>query len=432
MDWYWEFLRQSFTDLEPTRPLGPVDPWLGCSCAKFHEDYWYDLLGKDPYSLLPALPHDPSPHRPGMAQWDAIAANGLPSFRAQEVLDPKNRASVPNLRHKEFNTWWYESIRPRRARCERFSEKYAETMKGTDRGRLLNDRAHCLAHLRGDEATERVGDLATHGFTAFELIKAAAELFVAERFELPLTWEPGNRVSLPHGVFVYPDVRVGFGENPPEARLPVPSKTHKIFDDVSAVILVVVELGQDPRILARMRPSPLDDWWSYQPVAMYVAGWETAAWMSLQRVRAGLQIGYSPTPKLEFVSPVNDLLPPQLLEKWLPEGRPGTFEESVAELVDKWEHRTPMFPCNSCLCYSGEVDDGLVKPRGFKPKQWKVKDGEEWLEYREKLRLAMSQIDKAKKAYYGSGYVRDRALRRRGYEAHRRAVTEKRRKRNKW
>lgn len=429
--WYKDLILPHFIDLDPTQDRGPVVPWSSCRSAQLHLEHWNDVLDKKPADLLPEWPNERSDRREdGYAQWDAIAANGVHSCRKDEVLDPRDDSTVQPARGKNFNGWWYDFIRPRRARCERFDEEFAVTLKGTDYGRALLEDAHCLAHYRGDLRTETRNELATHGSTAFDLIRATAELFVAERLGLPVRWDDDGKTSLPHGLFVYPDVRMGFGENSPEARLPLPSKNHVVFDDVTAVLLVVVELGPDPRALANLPPSPLDDWWAYQPVAVYLAGWESAAWMTSQKVRKGRQVGWSPPPKMEFVSPVNDLLPPGLLREWVPKGSESDFQRSIDKLKLSHQAFTPMFPCNSCLCYSGEVDDGLSRPRGIKPKTWKLAE-EDWAAYRDKWRLARREIDKAKKRYYGAGFVKDRAARRRGYEHNRKVIVEKRRKK-KW
>lgn len=433
MDWYRELLSKQFSDTLPGSE-GPQDPWAGCTEAAFHDTRWATILAKKPLELLPTLPNAQSPYRAGLAQWDAIAANGASSIRGGEAPDPKNRNPVEPVRRKGFNTWWADHVWPKRVRREKFSEPFAKKLTGRLYGDIV-EPAHCLTHLRMDDKMETRNDLYLHGRTAFDFLKACAELFVAQELGRAVNWAPDvYDGTIADGLFVYPDIRMNLTEDQPEARLPFPSKDFRPFDKVTAVVLVVIELGPDPRKLLGLRESPLDDWWSYQPTSMYVAGWETAAWMSLQRVRPGKTVGWSDAPKFEFVSPVNDLLPPQLLKEWV---RPGMDDRqyltSVVPLKGLMEHRTPMFPCNSCLCYTGDVEDGLRRPKEFKPKTWKDDKCEEWLPYKKALRLAMSEVDKAKKRYYGRGnYVQNRAARKRAYQEYLKESIDKRRRRNRW
>jgi hypothetical protein len=422
---------------------GPVSPWASCSDARFYEPHWDEVLDALPLSLIPDNLFSRSKFRDGYAQWDAIAAAGVTECRGTSVLasNAKEKEDVLPVRKKHFNNWWFNHVRPVRARGEHVEPPYYRDLRWNSDAMEMLSLAHTMTHYRCDDDIEKLDDFYLHGTTAFEFIQSAAELFVADVFGLRIDPKPGNLTALEHGVYVYPDIRLGFEENPPQARMPAPERGHKVFDDILVVVLVVVELGPDPRLLTAGTPNPIEDWWSYQPSRMYVAGWETALWMSQQKTKRGYKVGCSTPPKTEFVSHVNDLLPPHMLKGFLqdlPKSEDKRFNIGLS-VLDKVVERTPLLPCNSCFCSSGEIDNGLVLPRGSKPRQWnprKYKDDENfqlWVNYRSRLKIAMAEVDKAKRRYYHSAnYTQARAARKRACRSYRREKIELRRKRNKW
>lgn len=437
MDWYRTLASRVLKDrLDGTAV--PAAPWSGNRTLRMHDPSWEPILSSPLNTLLETPLWERSSRRGfGYAQWDAIAAMGNTKLSVTSVMDQKNRDKVAAKREPGFNEWWLSYVKGRVSRREVIPEKYHMNIRGTSDGKVLLDVAHSLTHARMDPHVDKLNEVYLHGRYAFEFMQAVAELFVAYVYGIPVDPFPGKLTSLPYGLYVYPEVHTGFEDDPPEARMPVPvGNTIQVADDVLAVVCVAIDIGPDPVCITGGRENPLRDWWSYQPVSATIVGWESALWLAGQEVRAGKKLGGSDCPKLEYVAPANDLLPPVVLDDYVEGARayeaiPERFGKNFAEVVEKASEHTCFFPCNTCFVRNPYIDDGLRTPYGPRPQTWKDKDFPEWKPYRDKMRKAFEAVDKAKRRYYGSNYQQDRAARAlRCKEVRRESIRRLRRKRN--
>lgn len=416
MKWYRDLILPTITTYLPGADKGPVPPWSGCADLRMYNNIWPKLHTTPTAELLTDEPWAASSHRSmGTQQWDVIASNGAPALRNEFVLNNKNVDPVKPKRAIEFNDWWCKKARGARSRNEALDSSGQFNLDWSRAGDERLHRAHALTHYRMDDTVTKVNDLHLHGLHGFAFLQAMCELWIASVYNLPIDPKPDRRTALPYGIYVYPDIRIGFEEDPPEARMPLPTrKGMQVVDDILVVVCVSVDIGVDPVEVIGGRANPLRDWWSYQPARLTMVGWETALWMTAQEVRRGRRISFSVPPEMEFVSPANDLLPPYMLSDYIDGARsmpiPDRYSYSrTEEAIVSGAAHTCFLPCNSCFVPNIHVEDGLELPKGMKPKQWNDPDFEEWGEYRTQMRKAFRAVDKAKRSYYGSNYVKDRS-----------------------
>jgi len=416
MDWYRTLVESTLKD----RLVGtsiPASPWAENKTLRLYDGCWESILSSPLEEHLSAPLWERSRHRDGYAQWDTIVSMGLPSTAVTPVMDPKNRDPVKPKRESGFNEWWYDYIRGKVARGEPIPDKYHMNIRGSVHGKTLVEVAHALTHARMDHHVDKMNEVYLHGRYGFEFMKVVAELFVSYIYGLPIDPLPGKKTALPYGIYAYPDIKTGYDENPPEARMPVPTgATMQVADDVLIVVCVAIDIGPDPVCITGGRENPLRDYWAYKPVGVTIVGWESAMWLVSQEVRAGKRVSGSPAPRFEYVAPANDLLPPVMLDDYVSgasgyETVPDRFGKDLERVVSEAEKHTCFFPCNTCFVNNPYIEEGLVLPYGRRPSSWADKEFPEWKLYRDKMRKAFKAVDKAQRRYYGSNYQRDRSER---------------------
>jgi hypothetical protein len=401
----------------PDTETGPVDPWVSAVPYNIYEDEWPQIVAAPRYGLFPDSPLEPGRAPCSYRMWDWILSGGISAIRGDELLEPHHSArALKPVRDFIVNTLWMEDIRDAFSHDDyRGLEPYVIDFSAMGRkGQELLEAAHVLAHRRGTgKLADASNRMLLHGRMTEDFVKAAAEVAVSHVWGLPLDVDAvGEDVSMGLGIRVSPCTSLGFDEDAPVLRLPVRKSMRAVVNQVLACVCAVVQIGHDPARVSSpaLERDEIKDWWSYQPVKVFLAGWETAAWMAMQELVWPDPVFWRQgRPKCDFGSPVKDLLPMTSFRYYLSLASQHFGKLSWQYMqVDDWmasnmyghaKSMTPSLPCGYCLCTRNDYAGGISPPQGARP--FKAKDvTEPWTLYFRAFRKACRDISRAKKVGY--------------------------------
>jgi len=403
------------------------------------------LMSTDRRNVFPDNPFACSfipPRLPGESRgyrlWDFILSSGISEMRGKQDLSPVSPNDVKSKKAPEYvNTQWTQEVQSVFVQSHGFNEPLKSgfgrcvcDLPTQAAGKRWLDAAHVLTHKRCDRVLAHIKScpMFRHGILHQQFCKAAAEIAIADMFDLPLdTSSEGLYVTMPYGIYVSATTSLGFNMQPPMARLPLISGMQYAMNKVLAVVCAVVQTGHDtlnilnPGSKANFR----SDWWSYQPVRTLLAGWETSAWLAAQQVVYPERTTFHDSKRFigEFAAHVEDLQSMATLPYLIIEGRkhvpasayehPGNPRFSKlsdwleSEDLAFWMDNTTALPCNTCMCVPwGMSPYGLAIPHANredrKPKRAKDKLSKltDWQVYWDKQKLAMLAVKNAKRLMY--------------------------------
>ena len=441
---YRDYVFPPMGDYLDQAKYGPADPWMDNCAYTPAELEW--LHGQDRKNLFPEQPFQAGMQPGRYAMWDYIISGGVSALRPSGDLIARTtaKALTPN-RDEPVNTFWLEHMK--QAFAFKKDNPYIMDFRQIPEGRRLVEAAHALAHHRCNERlVDTTSTLKLHGRLTEEVLKAASELAIGYATGIPIdVTSRGPDVAMAHGLCVRPTTQLGFDMDLPSLRMPVRHRMTDVVQKHLAYVCAVVQIGYDPaRVFNRASTGnwPVD-WWSYQPEKVYIAGWETAAYMSMQPIVFSDSMFWRDRKMLgDYACHCRDMMPAPTLAHYLNLGRAmmpaGEQYVDVKKWLDSNEcsamvDTAPPLPCHTCMHLYNDFAGGISPPRGPKP-YLKKKMSDAWKLYFKNYASAIKLVKKAKMMMYANPreYRRDSADRRRNFKQ---IINEMRRRihvRTKW
>ena len=395
---------------------GPVPPWSDYNPYPCPSDGWTHLLSFSRKDLFPVHPFQEGMAPGTYRMWDYILTGGVSRQRVSTTLCSSiTGKTLQPAREECLNTFWLENMK------HAFSfnvpdSKYMVDFRCIPEGRRMVEAAHALAHYRcNGRLVETSSALKLHSRLTDEFLKAAAEIAVGYYMGLPIDVKTqGVDVPMAYGIQVRPSTVLGFDIDMPVLRVPIRANMGPTINKTLAYVCAVVQVGYDPvkALNSASESNYPQDWWAYQPVRVFIAGWETAAWMSMQKLAYPDTTFWRPRDnESDYACHCKDLLPATTLQHHVNVGRefmkPGADYMYVLDWLESNNCKTmldyaPPLPCPTCMYMYNDFAGGLCLPRGPKPyKRKKMPDA--WVNYFKNFTKAMKLITKAKKMIYMGG-----------------------------
>ena len=422
---------------------GPVAPWAADCPYDVMSTKWTEFAARPAMDNFPENICEPGKGTGTMAIWDFIMASGSPKCRPMSP-DTQWRKLKP-VRVPPLNSFWLNEVKQDFALNTK--EHIGDCMfdMRTQNGDYL-DAAHVLAHYRGFQHTVATcSRVKLHGRLADELIKACGEIALSKLYGVPIdVRSKGGDVPAGLGILVSPSPNIGFDADIPVFRLPVRRNMALIVNRTAAAVLAVAQVGYDPMRIRYPSGQPFfpEDMWAYQPVRIFLAGWESMGWLAMRTtIHPDYTMYNEPGRRADIAASVKDLMPMSSFGNYLAVARAAEFPDYDSRFmqIDDWmqtqdyrmrQLETPPFPCSACAYTACNYDMGLRQPVGVRPTTCK-KDSE-WGKFLKSFSRACKDIRKARSVAYGQGYRHEMADRNKGYKFITRRARTKIKRRTKW
>ena len=420
---------------------GPMAPWTPYNPYTVNSAAWNQLTAAPRELLFPRHPFESGSMSGNFRLWDYIMTAGITKVRqSASLVATTTMRNLQSLRDGGLNDYWTSNMK------HAFSfdvpdSPFIVDLRCTPEGRRIVDAAHGLAHYRcNSRLYDTTSGVKLHGRLTDEFHKACAELALGYLTGIPVDIaSKGVDVPMAYGLSVRPGTTLGFDIEMPVLNVPIRADMSNTVNHTLAYVLAVVQVGHDPHRFVNRSGDPNypRDWWAYQPIRVFIAGWETAAYVYAQDlVFADSQYWHPRDHQCGFGVHVKDLMPSTTLEYYTALGakhwpadqryvdvKTWLDSDSCAHLVDM----TPPLPCNTCMHTYNDFSGGLCPPRGPRPylKQHMTKD---WKSYFKNFAFANKLVTKAKSIMFTAGSFRAAmAARRRNFKT---VINEARRKLN--
>jgi hypothetical protein len=308
-------------------------------------------------SLIPVHFAEKSEIRPeGYKMWDFIMAS-----HAQGTKLKKNPTSFRELTPDKgvvTNSYWFEDTWQKFVYQDEgdFHNQNAGCLdlRRMDDAYKYIDLASQVAYSIGDRAYRKANYWEDYNSNSYYFAKAFAEIIVAMLTGLPVDFS--KKEPLPYGIVVRPSLRMGFTEETAPI-LQEPITTHMSIDENLIFICVAIEAGTDPAaVLSSYGKKTEDCAWAYLPQKVAIAGWETAAWVSLSTVTSIDRIGWTDMKaKAALSTHCKDLIQYPTLKRAISsliesEGRPpDSYKYLTHWLENGYYPAREVLPCPSCF-----------------------------------------------------------------------------------
>lgn len=374
-----------------------------------------------PYkSLTPYYFSQPSKLRlnGGYQMWDFIIASQAQGVRAKK--NPVKFSAVDPRKAKPTNEYWRDAVWKKYAYQDEGlldNFKYCvDLTKMVDHFKVI-DLAAQMAYRKGDKYVRSSDYWDDHASNSYYFAKALAELSVAKMLNLPLDLSKDE--PLPFGIAVRPSLRVGF-TNETSPLLQEYVTTNMPIDRNLVYLCVAIEVGADPKsVTTRSKTVTESCAWAYLPQKVFLAGWETAAWVMLSTLSSIDRVGWTNVEgaKTALTTHCMDLLPASSIDKALTDltcnvSIPNTYYPLDYWLnCDVYKQYTEVVPCTSCFLTNPNTESVMTHaPYHKKFIPWAKKGetkGEDELaleDYKRNLFVAFNNIRKARRTFYVDSY----------------------------
>ena len=371
-------------------------------------------------NLVPDYFSQPSELREGgYKMWDFILASHAQGHR--KMGKPIRFSEVPQLKENSTNSYWFEDMWRSFAYqdsggLDDVSSKCLNLVKMEEAFQLI-DLAAQMAYLKGDRHYRKAVYWEDHACNSYYFAKAVAELSVAKILDLPLDLTKSN--PLPYGIAVRPTLRMGFTpENAPILQeIITPGMS---VDENLLYICAAIEPGPDPlSATTKSKVTTEECAWGYLPKKVIIAGWETAAWVTLSSYTSIDRIGWTSMEgsKSALSTHCSDLIQSASLPSAVKCVSYGVTLGDNYKPLDYWltfdlnKARTEVVPVESCFLVNSSADSPLSHApyykkfiRMAKKGEKKSEDQEELEEYKHELFLAFNSVRKARREYLPDTY----------------------------
>jgi len=371
--------------------------------------------------LLAAPFNQPSEIRKdGYKMWDFILASHAQGVRS--IGKPVRYSDTQAEKKNSTNGYWYNDVWKKYVYQDHgdLDDKSAGCLDFQSRedSWQLIDLAAQVAYKRGDMQYRKSAYWEDYASLSQLFAQAIADITVAVKLGLPLDLTKKN--PLPYGIVARPSLRAGFSDES-SPLLQEPITPGMSIDENLIYICVAIEAGPDPLCTTtRAKTYTKDCAWSYLPKKAFLAGWETAAWVSLSTFASLDRIGWSTLggAKAALTTHCRDLIQFLQLQEVV-----RSLAENCGPLpldyqrIDYWvekdvhKSQTDVVPNESCFLVNDSADGTLNHPsyskkfiRMAKKGEVKSEDQLELEEYKSNLFLAFNSIRSARREYYVSTY----------------------------
>jgi hypothetical protein len=305
----------------------------------------------------------------GYKMWDFIMASHAQGTKLKKK--PISFRDIPPEKGVTTNSYWFEDT------WQKFVYQ--------DEGDFHNEEAGCLDLRRMDDAYKYI-DLASqvaynvgdrtyksskywddYSSNSYYFAKAFAEIVVAIATGLPM--DLSKKEPFPYGIVVRPSLRMGFSEETaPILQEPITSGMS--IDESLIFICVAIEPGIDPAaVLSSYGRKTEDCAWAYLPQKAAIAGWETAAWVSLSTVTSLDRIGWTDLQsKAALSTHCKDLIQFPTLQRAIDsviesEGKPPeNYRYLTHWLENGYYPAREVLPCTSCFLTTRDFESPFQHP----------------------------------------------------------------------
>ena len=371
--------------------------------------------------LVPKYFNQPSSIREdGYKMWDFILASHAQGVR--NIGKPIRYSDTQEEKKRSTNSYWYEDMWKKYVYQDHGDLNDVSTgclnFQNRDDSWKLIDLAAQVAYKKGDLHYRKSNYWEDYACLSHLFAQAIADITVAITLDLPLDLAKKN--PLPYGLVARPSLRAGFSpESGPLLQEPItPSMS---VDENLVYVCVAIEAGPDPLCTTtRAKTYTKDCAWSYLPKKAFIAGWETAAWVSLSTFASLDRIGWS---RLEgakgaLSTHCKDLVQFPQLQEAVDSLTIGVDPLPLEyQKIDYWlekdvhKSQTDVVPNESCFLVNDSAESMLSHPsyskkfiRMAKKGEVKSEDQLELEEYKSNLFLAFNSIRSARREYHVSTY----------------------------
>jgi len=307
------------------------------------------------------------PH--GYKMWDFIMAS-----HAQGTKLRTKASSFRNLAPEKgltTNSYWFEDV------WQKFVYQDEGDFHNEEQGCLdfkrmegayrYIDLASQMAYSKGDKTYKKSNYWEDYSSNSYHFAKAFSEIVVAMVTGLPL--DLTKEEPLPYGIVVRPSLRMGFTEETAPI-LQDPIKPNMSVDENLIFVCVALEAGPDPAaVLSSYGKKTKDCAWAYLPQKAAIAGWETAAWVSLSNVTSLDRIGWTDlTAKAALSTHCKDLINFSSLQRVI-----DTLISNGEQLTENYKYLThwlehgyyparEVLPCPSCFLTTNDYESPFQHP----------------------------------------------------------------------
>ena len=410
--------------------------------GSFEYGVWQTLRNMPPEQLIHPNPYELSKVRRSTDGkkhyriWDSAVAIPACSIRTSTVRPLQDIPSVRrcNTFYQQINAYNLKRVGPlgEDDKIIRPSGPFIFDLTKMERGWEIIEASHVLAHLTGDTKTHYRGFAEDMGQCAGHCQSHITNIVTGIAYDIPIDVSERNRgMKVEPDVFNGTEIKATTNIHSGVIRFPVVGGEAPRFDCTLSVMLHSVFIEPPPYGYTAMSGQwDINDRWCGLPTMIIVSGWEGIDVLMHQAFGTLVD---KPDAPIDYVMPVNDLLPPETYWGYLAldniaNGNPITNErwQYFWDWLETPEYKrllaqTPTLPCWDCIRFNRRSEFSPKRPPGAWPTGAMSKWPRVWKEYREQCKQIYDLVEHATEEYeamrYGSRKVSDdiRKQRNRGH-----------------
>lgn len=344
----------------------------------------------------------------GYKMWDFIMASHAQGTKLKRK--PLSYRDLTAEKGVVTNSYWFEDMWQKFVYQDEGDfhneKKGCLDLRQMDDAYKYIDLASQMAYSIGDKEYRKSNYWEDYNSNSYHFAKAFAEITVAMLTGLPM--DLSKKEPLPYGIVVRPSLRMGFTEETAPI-LQEPITANMSIDENLIFVCVAIEPGPEPvAVTSSYGRKTKDCAWSYLPQKVAVAGWETAAWVSLSTVTSLDRIGWTDLKsKAALSTHCKDLIQFPTLKRAISsliesEGRPSeNYKYLTHWLENGYYPAREVLPCPSCFLSVRDHESPFQHPTYAT--KFKIRPGiplvEELNEYKKKLMKGFTSIRTARRMF---------------------------------